>query len=195
MKKALGIFISLLVFSLSLMVVYLSMRSVMAVGGYCAEGGAYQIAVHCPKGVTFLMPLSIFAMTIAGLIYAAIVSSTENSPQWYFFFWSALFGSLGWNFLDFAMHPPAGMSDGGAIGWWVCGVMFLLMAVVPLLIIIFGASKSIMGETSGGFGSILFGKQSTGPAVGVGQNTLVAIHGIAVVIGYFLGIYLFYLLT
>ena len=45
--------------------------------------------------------------------------------------WPGLFLSLGWNFLEFAFAPPGG---GFAWGWLVCGVVFVLMGGLPLLL-------------------------------------------------------------
>ncbi len=45
--------------------------------------------------------------------------------------WPGLFLSLGWNFLEFAFAPPGG---GFAWGWLICGVVFVLMGGLPLLL-------------------------------------------------------------
>ena len=45
--------------------------------------------------------------------------------------WPGLFLSLGWNFLEFSFAPPGG---GFAWGWLVCGVVFVLMGGLPLLL-------------------------------------------------------------
>ena len=63
------VFIGLAGFTFSLVVLYLAMRAVMDVGGYCAEGGAYNVAVHCPRGVAYLTPLSIFGLFVFGTVY------------------------------------------------------------------------------------------------------------------------------
>jgi len=39
----------------ALTMVYLSMRSVMDVGGFCAEGGPFEIETHCSQGVPGVM--------------------------------------------------------------------------------------------------------------------------------------------
>jgi hypothetical protein len=44
-----------------------------------------------------------------------------------------LFISLGWNFLQYGFFPP----DGGWIwSWVVCGVLFVVMGAVPLVVAI-----------------------------------------------------------
>lgn len=130
MKNAIKLFLGMGLFSFSLTINWLCMRAIMAIGGFCAEGGAYQIAVHCPDAVEWLMPVSFITLFIGGGIYFA--SGSKNSPNWGVFFWTALFVALGWNFLDFAMHPGAGDD---VVGWWICGVLFMIMGFAPLLII------------------------------------------------------------
>lgn len=115
-----------------LTLVFLAMRAVMDVGGFCAEGGPYQIETHCPEGVAVLLPLAIFggigaAALMAwkgaqiGGIYVALVGLA----------WPALFLSLGWNFLEYALWPPP--PDTGIVwGWLIPGVIFVIMGGVPL---------------------------------------------------------------
>jgi hypothetical protein len=114
--------------------VWLGMRAVMDVGGYCASGGsAYEIAVQCPAGVDVIMILAfplgflsggvmVWKGTSIGGSYAALVGLA----------WPALFLSLGWNFLQYAFHPPGG--DGGIeFGWLIPGILFVLMGGFPLV--------------------------------------------------------------
>lgn len=137
-RSAIGLFI----FCFALTILFLGMRAVMEVGGFCAEGGPYEIAVPCPQGIAFLMPLSIFAMFAGGLLY--FTAPLENGPKWGHLFWSALFISLGWNFFEFGIYPP--MGEGISIAWIVCGVLFVLMGAGPLFVlrknIIFGSKNS-----------------------------------------------------
>ena len=37
----------------SIVVIFLGMRAVLDIGGFCAEGGPYEIQTHCPDGVPF----------------------------------------------------------------------------------------------------------------------------------------------
>ncbi len=117
----------------ALAIVWLSMRAVLDVGGYCAEGGPYEIAQHCPDGVALLLPLSIFA----GLGCAALVGrkgAVLGGPYagLVLLAWPALFISLGWNFLQFALFPPP-PDTGIELGWLIPGVMFVIMGAVPLI--------------------------------------------------------------
>jgi len=119
--------LGLVVISAAMTILYLGMRSVMDVGGFCAEGGPYQIAVHCPKGVAYMLPLSIFAGIVGLGLYG--LNRVAGGPNIMLLLWSILFGSLGWNFLEYAFsHPEQGI----IISWLVTGVIFELMALVPL---------------------------------------------------------------
>lgn len=127
MKVARG---SILVFlavggaSASLTVLFLAMRSVMNIGGSCASGGAFQIAQPCPGHVAALMPAAIWG----GLIFAGLYvffTLHYNVPSLVSLAWPALFISLGYNFLDYAIHGQSGL--------FIVGVVFVLMGGVPLL--------------------------------------------------------------
>lgn len=115
----------------ALTVVWLSMRAVMDIGGMCASGGPYVVAVRCPQGVDWLLPVAIFVgLGGGGLVgwfgsrigpgFAAIVLLA----------WPALFLSLGWNFLEYGVASPGGWD----LGWLVCGVLFMAMGGVPLVV-------------------------------------------------------------
>jgi hypothetical protein len=110
---------------------WLGMRAVMDIGGFCAEGGPFVIEHHCPKGVAAIMPLSIWGGVIAGGVYVW-QTIKHKVPSLVWLFWPALFLSLGWNFLQYGVSPPGG---GGLVwGWLVCGIVFALMGGVPLLV-------------------------------------------------------------
>ncbi|MCW2749951.1 MAG: hypothetical protein JWR83_1061 [Aeromicrobium sp.] len=123
---------------------YLSMRSVMDVGGSCADGGPYVSAQPCPGGAGFIgiaIPLGI----VAGLA-AAVAAINLAAPSLVMLAWAALFGSLGWNFLDYGIFR----TDGTDPGWLVCGIVFWLMALPALLVMViprFSKLGSGMGGT------------------------------------------------
>jgi hypothetical protein len=110
---------------------YLGMRSVMEIGGACADGGPFVPAVRCPQGV----PLLILGGLWGGIVFFGIYvwQTIKNKvPSFAAFAWSALFLSLGWNFLEFGLSPPFG--EGLAWGWLVCAILFALMGGIPLLV-------------------------------------------------------------
>jgi Short C-terminal domain len=129
-----GLFVSLAGVSAAITMVYLGMRSVMAIGGACAEGGPFTPVHPCPKGIPAVMVGGIWL----GLIFAGLYvwqSIRAGAPSLAVLLWPALFLSLGWNFLEFGVNPPregAGL-DGG---WLVCAVVFLLMGAIPLALVL-----------------------------------------------------------
>ena len=115
----------------SITIVFLSMRAVMDVGGFCAEGGPYEIQTHCPPGTDLLLPLAIFA----GIGSVALMSwkgQLLGSPfgGLVTLAWPALFISLGWNFLEYGLWP--GDNSGIAWGWLIPGILFEVMGIIPL---------------------------------------------------------------
>ena len=116
----------------ALTIAFLAMRSVMNVGGFCAEGGAYKIRQHCPQGVPAVLVGSIWGGLILAFGYVWQVLR-GGVPGFSMLLWPALFLSLGWNFFEFAFDPPG--TGGGIVGGWlVCGVVFALMGGLPLLV-------------------------------------------------------------
>jgi hypothetical protein len=126
-----AIFLSLAAVSAGLTMLWLGMRSVLDIGGFCAEGGPFVIEHHCPKGVAAIMPLSIWGGVIAGGIYVW-QTIKHKVPSLVWLFWPALFISLGWNFLQYGISPPGG---GGLVwSWLICAIVFILMGAIPLVI-------------------------------------------------------------
>jgi hypothetical protein len=123
-------------FAASLTAVYRGMRSVMVdQGGFCASGGPYQINPDqvCATGQIWLLMGGIFAgLVFAGLLVAASAWWGGTSLAGVgLILWAALFGALGWNFIDLGLNPPEQLD--GAVGWIVCGVVFWLMALGGLI--------------------------------------------------------------
>jgi hypothetical protein len=141
----------------TLTILWLSMRAVMGIGGFCATGGPYVPAVQCPDAVVALTPLSIFGLFIFGGL-AAWGGASLGGP-WLGLIslgWPALFLSLGWNFLDFGLHPPGG--DGEVVwSWLFCAAIFGLMGGVPLVVGLRGAQLASTGHRSYAGGRVLIG--------------------------------------
>lgn len=123
------VLVSLAVASAGITALFLGMRSVMDIGGFCAEGGPYAIEHHCPDGVAGVMVGSIWLGAIAAIVYT-VAAARARVPSFVAFFWPALFLSLGWNFLEYSFDPPVG--SGPVWGWLIPGVLFILMGAVPL---------------------------------------------------------------
>ena len=130
--RALVALVSLVVVTACLTVLFLSMRAVMSVGGYCASGGPYVIAVECPDQVVALLPMSIVLGIVAAFGYA-YASAQLPGPRLWPLLWPALFLSLGWNFMEFAFAD----GDAGVVwGWLICGVVFVAMGLLPLWLLL-----------------------------------------------------------
>lgn len=108
---------------------FLGMRAVMAVGGACADGGPYVSAQPCPDGVgaamTLAFPVGAVAW-IAAQYYGLRVGGIWAGSM--ILAWTALFGSLGWNFWEAGLAPlPLGQGpDWGGV---ICGVAFWGLAL------------------------------------------------------------------
>jgi hypothetical protein len=114
-------------------ILFLTMRAVMDIGGYCAEGGPYEIAVHCPEGVAILMPLGMMGGMAAAFVMGATGDSIGGAyGSLAFLAWPAVFISLGWNFLEYGVSPPA-PAEGPVLSWIICGIIFVIMGGGPLV--------------------------------------------------------------
>ncbi len=114
--------------------------SVMSVGGSCSSGGPYVAATPCPGGA-WMAPVGLF-VALAGLgLY--LLRRPAGSPQLVLFAWPALFGSLGIQFLR------AAAAETEAYGWWLCGVVFLLMAAAPLALVAVGDRAALLRSLVG----------------------------------------------
>lgn len=145
-RASVAVFVTLTGTTLGLTWLFMGMRSVMEVGGACAEGGAFEIAVPCPKGVPLLVTGGLLGGGVMCAMYAWKVSK-YHIPSFLAFAWPALFLSLGWNFLEFGLNPP-GPETGLVWGWLVCAIVFGLMGGLPLLATIKPVFKRFAGATS-----------------------------------------------
>lgn len=184
-KKISVLIIGLLGVSVSITLLFLGMRAVMDVGGYCAEGGPYQIAVHCPKGVAWIMPVSIFVGLGSATLY--LVSTVAGGPNIALLFWTGLFGALGWNFLEYGIKPA---DAGGSIAWLICGIMFEVMAIGPFLF----SGKDTLREIFWGGGTSAFpvARIQNAAELSSGQKQfLLLLHCGAIAIGIYAGLLLY----
>lgn len=130
-RKVVWTFVGLVGATVALCVLFLSMRAVMDIGGVCASGNTpYTPRVPCPSGVPGLLVGSIFL----GLIAIGIYAVNTFSLNLVLLAWPALFLSLGFNFWDYGISPPEDFGDGPVWGWIICGIVFVLMGGVPLVL-------------------------------------------------------------
>jgi hypothetical protein len=113
----------------ALTALFMSMRSVMDIGGSCgtAEIGDGISIRPCPGGVAGLLPGAIWGGLIFTGLYV-LVAAKWKVPTMVSLIWPALFLSLAYNFFDYGIN-------GGSVngGWTVCGIVFALMGAVPLV--------------------------------------------------------------
>lgn len=149
-RGTLGVFVTLAGATAGITLLFLGMRAVMRIGGFCAEGGAFEIRQHCPEGIPGIM----FGGIWGGLIFVALYvwqTSKHDAPSLVMLSWSALFLSLGWNFLDFGLDPTPPL-EGLQWGWLICAIVFGLMGGLPLLGVAKPIYKSFFDpETKGAF--------------------------------------------
>jgi len=131
LKRVAPLLVCVLLVTVGLVWAWLSMRAVMGVGGACASGGAYEIATPCPDG-SWLIAVAIPMLLIAAMTGTGL-SVSLGAPNLLLPMWFVLFGSLGWNFLEF------GIFRGDVeVGFIVCGVLFELMALPVLFLVPLG---------------------------------------------------------
>jgi hypothetical protein len=143
---------------------WFGMRAVMDLGGFCASGGPYVIAVECPDAVLATTPLSILGgFLAAGLMLWGGAALGGAWISLVFLAWPALFLSLGWNFLEYGFSPP----DGGWVwSWLFCGVLFVLMGGVPLIAVIGAVRDGGDGGRAYASGRVVIRPKPTSPSTG-----------------------------
>jgi hypothetical protein len=123
---------------------YLGMRAVMDIGGACASGGPYVPIQPCPAGADVMLSVGIPVLLLASFA-ASGAALTLGAPTLILPMWVALFGSLGWNFLEYAFT----FDDGVVVGWLVCGVVFEAMALPALALIVLADTIHVPGFGGG----------------------------------------------
>lgn len=109
-----------------------AMRGVLDLGGMVASGGPYAIE-HPAPGWVWLFPVSIVTGMLAGF-GCMLFQRRTGGPPLHLLAWPALFGSLGYNFIDYAFNPP-GEGSGVVAAWLICGILFVGMGAAPLILV------------------------------------------------------------
>lgn len=131
--------VSVLVIAITITWAFFSMRSVMDVGGSCADGGPYVSSQPCPDA-SYLLPIAVPVMLLTAILGSTAAISIR-APNLLIPMWAALFGSLGWNFLEFGFKAD----DSNLVwGWGVCGVMFWLMAAPAVYAILLAVKNAVL---------------------------------------------------
>ncbi len=119
-----GSAISWFIFTACFTLLFQISLAVMALGGSCASGGPYQIAVQCPDNV-WLAPVSIWA-GLGSVALSVAIAQGFGTPltTWA---WPILFVGLGGAFL-------ASFVIALDITGLIIGIMFVVMGLIPLAI-------------------------------------------------------------
>ncbi|MEQ1736121.1 MAG: hypothetical protein ABL886_06950, partial [Rhodoglobus sp.] len=122
-------------FSLSFSLLFQVTITVMALGGTCASGGPYEIAVECPDNVAAFAPLSIFGglLSVGVSLFLAQGFGTPLSA----WAWPVLFVGLGGAFL------LAFVSSLDWVGLFI-GVPFVLMGLAPIVLELRGSVQRVL---------------------------------------------------
>lgn len=114
--------------------------AVLFLGGYCASGGPYVIAVECPRAVAIVVPWSIF-LTLAAVYAGTMLQRGFGTPllSWA---WGLAFGALG-------IGSIVGGVIAGGVWNFIGGAMFLLFSI-PVLVFEFRQSplRFFIGATN-----------------------------------------------
>lgn len=121
--------------ALALTLLYRSADALAALGGYCARGGPYVVAVECTDAIALFMPVSI----VGGLLLLAIGTALAQgfgTPVW-LYAWPGLFVSLSIVFFR------TFLLGGDAVGLFL-GLLFLVMGLAPLALIVPAAPQRML---------------------------------------------------
>lgn len=112
--------------ALAITLLYQVASSLSALGGFCARGGPYEIAVECTDAIVTFAPTSVMGGLVAVWIGAALAQGFGVSLLG--FAWPALFLSLSVTFFQsFATR-------GDGVGLFV-GLVFVAMGLAPLVLL------------------------------------------------------------
>jgi hypothetical protein len=129
-----GYLVGIVLGTMSITLLFLGMRAVMDVGGACADGGPFVSAQPCPTGVPLALIGGMFGLFgAAGLIVWFGSRLGKAAASIVAFGWPALFLVLGFNFMDYAVHPPD-TEPTPVWGWLIPGIIFWVMGGAPLAI-------------------------------------------------------------
>ncbi len=121
LARMLGSAVSWFLFTLCFALLFQSALVVIGLGGSCASGGPYEIAVECPENVAAFTPLSIFGgLAAVGIALIFAQGFGTPLPAWS---WAVLFVGLS---VPFAI-------GGGVTGYVLCA-LFVVMGLVPIVL-------------------------------------------------------------
>ena len=127
--------------AMCLTLIFLSMRAVMDVGGFCAEGGPYVIETHCPDGVPLLLVGGIFGLFGFGGLMAWKGIDHRRDLRRARCCWPGRCCSSASAGTSSSTPSTRQQGEGIVWGWLIPGVLFVIMGAVPLFAVLpFGHS-------------------------------------------------------
>lgn len=121
--------------ALALTLLYRATDALAALGGSCARGGPYVVAVECTDAIALFMPLSIVG-GLAVVFIAHALAGGFGTPVW-LYAWPGLFVSLSVVFFR------AFLLGGDGVGLFI-GLLFLVMGLAPLALILPAAPQRML---------------------------------------------------
>ena len=141
--RVVGSVVSWSLFAFCFTLLFAGAITVMGLGGYCASGGPYEIAVECPDAVAVTMPLSVFG-GLAAVAIGVFLARGFGVPlvSWA---WPILFVGLGAGFLFVGVLAFAF----GGLMFVIIGVLFVVMGLVPLVLALRASPRALfLGATN-----------------------------------------------
>jgi hypothetical protein len=121
--------------ALAITLLFQAVSELAALGGFCARGGPYVIAVECTDAIVIFAPTSILGGLVAVFIGAMLAQGFGTSVL--AFAWPALFVSLAVTFLtSFALS--------GDLTGLLIGVLFVAMGLAPLVLLLKAAPQRML---------------------------------------------------
>ena len=121
--------------ALAITLLYQVATAVAAVGGYCARGGPYVIAVECSDAVVLFAPTSVLGGLVVVFIGAMLAQGF--GPSLLAFAWPALFLSLSVTFFQTFFL-------GGDLVGLIIGLLFVAMGLAPLVLLLQAAPQRML---------------------------------------------------
>ncbi|MEO8261066.1 MAG: hypothetical protein ABI566_00740 [Pseudolysinimonas sp.] len=129
-----------LLFSFCFTVLYQAAAVLSGIGGYCASGGPYVISTQCPAVLDWAFPVGFLGGFLAWVI-GAVFQRGFAAPL-VVWAWPILFVGLGIEFF-------VGIPNSGAFVGILCGTLFVVMGLAPLLFEFRGGpARLFLGRTN-----------------------------------------------
>lgn len=134
---------SWVIFAFSFTVFCLSIFAVLQVGGTCASGGPYVIAIQCPDDTGFFSLTGVYGGL--GAVFLALLVARGFGTRLVVLAWPILFLTLS---LPFVLVGAGTFVEGGAV-FLIIGLVFVVMALIPLVLEFraAGPQRTLLGIT------------------------------------------------